>query len=300
MKKYRVWLLLIICNLFWAGNYVFGKYVVAEITPLWITFSRWIGAIFLLLPVAYFIEKPKWNSLSKALPTLAIMGALGIIGYNLALYSALDYTSAINAALINALNPGVIVLFSVFLLRERISWIQVSGLVVSLIGVLVVLTRGDLVQILQVKYNKGDLIMIAAIIIWTLYSILGKRLKEIPPITATAVSALIAVLMMAPFAIYQGIDMTKITSVGMTGILYMIIFPSVCSFVFWNISIREIGASQAGIFLNFIPVFTAIISWILGNKITSAQVYGGLLVFIGIYLTTGMLERRLARTQLKV
>lgn len=294
MNKYRVFLLLIICNLFWAGNYVFGKYVVSEMTPLWITFSRWIVAVLLLLPIAYFIEKPKWNTISKQWFSLVIMGALGVIGYNLALYSALHYTSSTNAALINSLNPGVIVLFSVFLLRERISWVQVLGIVVSLVGVLVVLTGGDLGRILQTKYNRGDLIMIIAILVWTLYSILGKRLTAIPPITATAVSALFSTLIMAPFAINEGINIAKISPVAVTGIIYMIIFPSVCSFVFWNMSVREIGASRAGIFLNFIPVFTAIISCILGEKITAAQVCGGLLVFIGVYLTTGMLEGRLS------
>ncbi|MFZ5967793.1 MAG: DMT family transporter [Bacillota bacterium] len=294
MSKYRVWLLLILCNLFWAGNYVFGKYVVAEMTPLWITFSRWLLACFLLFPIALFFEKPKWGEIKMAWPSLIVMGILGIICYNLLLYSALDYTSSTNAALVSALNPGVMVLFSVIFLRERISRIQAVGIVISLIGVFVVLTQGNLGQILKMEYNTGDLLMLAAIVVWTLYSIVGKRLTTIPPITATAVSAFFAVLMMAPFAMYEGIDIGEISSLAMIGILYITVFPSVCSFVFWNISVRQIGASQAGIFLNLIPVFTAMISWMLGQQITGAQIYGGIFVFIGVYATTGMLERKLA------
>ena len=136
--------------------------------------------------------------------------------------------------------------------------------------------------------------MLAAVVIWTLYSIIGRRLTSIPPITATAVSALFATLIMAPFAIVQGIDMTRIGPLAVTGILYLAIFPSVFSFVFWNMSVRAIGISQAGIFLNLIPVFTAIISGILGERITGTQVVGGSLVFMGVYLTTGMLDRKLA------
>jgi len=294
MKKYRVFLLLIICNLFWAGNYVFGKYVVSEMTPLWITFSRWLLASFLLIPIAYFFEKPKWDIIRQQWYLLLFMGIFGIDAFNLTLYSALHYTSPTNASLISALNPGLIVLVSVLLLREKISLIQVLGFIFSLIGVFLVLTRGHLGQIFQTEYNRGDLIMIISIIVWTLYSILGKRLTRIPPITATAASALFGTIIMAPFALYEGINVANISSVAVTGILYMVIFPSIGSFVLWNMCIREIGASGAGIFLNFIPIFTAIISWILGEKITVAQVCGGLLVCIGVYLTTGMLEARLA------
>lgn len=292
MKKYRVFLLLVICNLFWAGNYVFGKYVVSEMTPLWITFSRWMLASLLLIPIAYFAENPKWSPIRKQWYLLLSMGILGIAAFNLTLYSALNYTSATNASLISALNPGLIVLCSIFLLREKISWIQVLGLIFSLLGVFLILVRGHLGQIFQTEYNRGDLIMIISIVVWTLYSILGKRIKNIPPITTTAVSALFGTIIMAPFAFYQGINIAKISSLAVTGIVYMVIFPSIGSFVLWNMSIREIGASRAGIFLNFIPLFTAIISWVLGEKITTAQVCGGLLVFIGVYLTTGMLENR--------
>ncbi len=294
MSKHRVWLLLVAANLFWAGNYVFGKYVLKELTPLWIIFSRWTLALIFLFPIAYFLEKPKWQMVRKAWLPLVSMGILGIFGYNMVLYSALKYTSSTNAALVSALNPAVIVLFSVFLLRERITRLQTTGIVLSLLGTLVVITQGDLGQILQKEYNKGDLLMLAAVVIWTLYSIIGRRLTTIPPITATAVSALFATLIMAPFAFAQEMDMTKISPFALTGILYLAIFPSVLSFIFWNMSVRAIGISQAGIFLNLIPVFTALISGILGERITGTQVVGGSLVFMGVYLTTGMLDRKLA------
>ncbi len=293
--KNKAWLLLTLCNLFWAGNYILGKYVVAEMTPLWITFSRWLAASLLLLGIAHFYEKPDWRGVGAAWPTLTGMGLLGIVGYNTVLYSALNYTSATNAALVSALNPGVMVVFSAFLLREKISRIQVLGIAVSFTGVLVVLTGGVLHQLLQLDFNRGDLLMLVAILMWTLYSIIGKRLTAVPPVTATAASALIATLIMAPFAAAQGIDAGSISPFTMVGILYIILFPSICSFIFWNISVREVGAGKAGIFLNLIPVFTAAISWMMGERITAAQVIGGLLVFLGVYLTSGLLDRRMAR-----
>lgn len=293
MGKYQAWLLLSLTNLFWAGNYVFGKYVIAEITPLWLTFSRWVLAMLLLFPIARWVEKPDWSRIRHNWLPLIGLGALGVAGYNLFLYSALEYTTPTNAALVSALNPAVIVLFSVFLLRERISRIQLTGFVLSLLGVSVVLTRGNLFEIIHMQLNRGDLIMLGAVLVWTFYSIIGKRLTGIPPITTTAVSTLFGTLLLLPFAVAEGIDLSGISPLAMSGLLYITLFPSVGSFVFWNISVRAVGASQAGVFLNLIPVFTALISLLLGESITQAQVWGGLLVMLGVYLTTGMVDRKL-------
>lgn len=289
MEKYRVWFFLIIANLFWAGNYVFGKYVIAELTPLWITFSRWILALVFLFPVACYIEKPVWKEAKQDWLALLCMGLLGVIGYNMVLYSALEFTTATNAALVSALNPGVIVLFSVLLYREKISLMQTAGLVISLAGALVVLTNGEMMRLLEVQFNTGDVLMLGAVIIWTLYSFVGRRLS-IGPITATTLSTVIAVVLLLPFVILQGIDFANLSAVGVSGVLYMVLFPSVCSFVLWNLSVKEVGASKAGVFLNLIPVFTAAISWFLGERVTGAQAVGGLLVFAGVYLTSGILE----------
>ena len=127
MRNWQILILLVLCNLFWAGNYVFGKYVISEITPLWITFSRWVLALFFLFPIAYYFEKMEWKSIKAEWLLLTSMGVLGIIGYNLLLYSALAYTTATNAALVSALNPGIIVLVSVFLTGERVSRLQAAG-----------------------------------------------------------------------------------------------------------------------------------------------------------------------------
>ncbi|WP_312422376.1 DMT family transporter [Anaerospora hongkongensis] len=295
MKNWQIWMLLVLCNLFWAGNYVFGKYVITEITPLWITFSRWVLALFFLFPIAYYFEKLEWKTIKQDWLLLTCMGGLGIIGYNLLLYSALAYTTATNAALVSALNPGIIVIVSVFLTGERISKLQAAGFLVSLAGVLIILTNGKVAHLLQANYNQGDLLMLAAVFVWTAYSLISKKLQT-PPITATAVSSAIAVIMMMPFAASQGINFAAIKPLALGGIIYIILFPSVCSFVFWNLSVKAVGASKCGVFLNLVPVFTAIISVMLGENITLAQLFGGLAVFLGVYLTTGLLDKWFART----
>ncbi len=292
MSKLHVWGLLILCNLFWAGNYVFGKFVIAEMTPLEITFFRWLLALFLLYPVALKLEKPvNRNIIRRDWLLLLGMGILGGIAYNLVLYSALAYTTATNAALVNAINPGFIVLFSVLLFKERVSRLQWLGFVLSLLGALVVLTGGDVSRLLLAQYNAGDLLMVAAVLVWTFYTLLARKITT-PPITATTISTAMAVLLMTPWVLYQGAVPAAMSSLTVTGMLYIVIFPSVGSFIFWNLAVREVGASKAGIFLNLMPVFTALVSVLLGEQLTAAQGLGGLLVFCGVYLTTGLLERK--------
>ncbi|KQL47161.1 cysteine transporter [Brevibacillus choshinensis] len=287
------------CNLFWAGNYVFGKFVVTEMTPLWLTFARWVLALLVLIPLAQVLEKPDWKQAAKAWLPLSFMGLLGVIGFNVLLYTSLKHTSATNAALVTALNPVVIVLLSVFFLREKVSRIQASGFILSLLGVLVILTQGNIVRVFQAQYNQGDLLVLCCVLVWTLYSIIGKRVKGVPPVTATAASTFLAAIMMLPFAIVQGIDFSILSPLAFSGILYIVLFPSICSFVFWNVSVRAVGASQAGITLNLIPVFTAMISVILGDSITQAQVWGGLLVFIGVTFASGLIDQQWKRRKAK-
>ncbi|MFD2370829.1 DMT family transporter [Brevibacillus sp. GCM10020057] len=295
MGKAKAWWLLVFCNLFWAGNYVFGKYVVTVMTPLWLTFARWVLALIFLIPLAVVLEKPDWRQVAKAWLPLSFMGLLGVVGYNIFLYSSLKYTSATNAALVTALNPGVIVLFSLLFLREKVSGIQASGFLVSLFGVLVILTQGSVWRVFQTQYNQGDLLVLLCVLVWTLYSIIGKKLEGVPPVTATAASTVLAALMMLPFAAAEGIDFSAISPLAWSGIIYMVLFPSICSFVFWNVSVRVVGASQAGITLNLIPVFTALISIMLGENITAAQLWGGLLVFLGVTLASGMVDQQWRR-----
>lgn len=292
MKKSLVWLMLVLCTLFWAGNYVFGKFVGTELTPLWMTFIRWLFATMLLFPIAHVLEKPNWKEAFKQWRILLVMGVLGYIGYNMILYTALTYTSSTNAALVSALNPGMIVIMSSLVLHEKISHFRKFGIVISLIGVVTVLTKGNFLEVFTIKYNGGDLLMLVNITVWAIYSLVTRKLKGIKPVTATAIAGLFTVLILLPFAIYQGIDFSSVSNMAVLGMVYIILFPSVGSFIFWNVSVLEVGASKAGVFMNLIPVFTAIISVALGAELLVSQVIGGLFVFSGVYLTTGAFEQR--------
>lgn len=285
MNKSVVILFLILANLFWAGNYVFSGFAINEMSPIQLTFTRWCIAMFLLFPIAHFLEKPIWRKVWREWKVLWIMGVLGIISYNLLLYLALTFTTPLNAALVNSMNPALIVLFSAFLLREKIPMKNTIGVLVSLLGILLILTKGHLLDVFKITYNAGDLIMLAAILVWTIYSIVGKKLKQIPPISATAVSVVFGTISIFPFLFFVDLNFS-LSSEAVWAMLYIALFPSVASFIFWNTSLRHINASQAGIYLNLITVFTAILGLLLGQHITIIQIIGGTLVFIGVYLTS--------------
>lgn len=291
-SKRQAWLFLVLTNLFWAGNYIFGKYVIQDVSPLWTTLSRWFIALFLLWPIALWREKPDWRNLRQSWAILLVLGLLGLCGYNLLLYSALYYTSPTNASLVSALNPAMIALFSAFLLRERLSWGKLGGLLLSVIGVFFIITDGNLLFIFQTTYNRGDLLMLASVLVWTIYSILGKKTGNIPPITATAASATLSVLVMLPFALLNPPAVEQISLLSLGGILYIALFPSVGSYMLWNVALRTVNASQAGVSINLIPVFTVLFGLLLGEGVTLAQIVGGLLVFFGVSLTTGLLGLR--------
>ncbi|RXT06462.1 DMT family transporter [Ammoniphilus sp. CFH 90114] len=284
--KRQTLVFLVLANLFWAGNYVLGKYVVAEVSPIQITFVRWLMALCFLYPMAQFIERPNWRSIWTHWKILGAMSILGVIGYNMLLYQALRYTSPLNASLVNALNPAVIVIFSVLLLKEKLSKLNLLGFVISLFGVLLILTQGKLFELFHIEYNAGDLLMVAAILVWTFYSIIGRKISNIPPISATVITVCIGLLLTLPFALYAWSPVAEWNDAAKWGIVYMGLFPTVGSFLLWNLAVRDIGPSRSGIFLNLITVFTAIFSVILGEKISIIQIVGGLSVFVGVYLTS--------------
>lgn len=291
MNNLKYWIMLVFASLFWAGNYILGKAVVTQMTPYQLTFFRWLFSSILLVVIAQLAEKPNWRRVVKSWPILLFLGLNGLVGYNLALYTALKYTTPISASLVSALNPALMVAVSAVVLKESLSDFQKLGIVSSLTGVLVILTQGNVARLVALDFNRGDLLMLVAISVWTVYSIVGKRLKEIRPITASAAAAVLSTLVLAPGMALQGLPVS-LTSSGVLSVIYIIFFPSVGALMFWNLAVRQIGAATAGVTLNLIPVFTTLLSLFLGQSITLTQILGGLLVFSGVLMTSGLLERQ--------
>ncbi len=236
-----------------------------------------------LLLLAHVIEKPDWRAVLRRWPVLLLLSALGMSGYTLLLYGALGFTSALNAALITAANPALIVVMAVILLGERTTRLGWLGICLGLLGVLLVLTRGELERVFSLSINTGELLMIGAIVVWGFYTIIARRL-DLPPIAATAVQVVIATVTLAPLALAMNVQFPDTAAEGWS-LAYIAIFPSLGSYLFWNLALKTTPPGTAGNYLNLMVVFTAVITVLLGTPLTLVQVAGGLMVIAGVLLT---------------
>lgn len=283
MERGRVYVFLTLANLFWAGNYVFGEMVIREISPISLTFFRWVFAFLPLAGLAWLIERPNWRGALREWPLHLLQSVLGLTGYTLFLYAALGFTGAVNAAVISAINPAVIALGAAIFLRERLNRIQVTGIIVAFIGVTVVLTGGDLGQLVDEGFGVGDLLVIASVFAWAVYSLISRRLAT-PPITATAVQSVFAVVTMLPVIAVTGVSVPT-SGAGALGLAYIVVFPSMAGYALWNIGASRVGPARAGTFLNLLPVFTVVIALSLGAALETPALIGGAVVIAGVYLT---------------
>ena len=283
IRAVKASLYLVLATLFWSGNFVVGQAAVASMTPMDLTFWRWTLAALPLLALAHFVEKPDWGAVLRRWPVLLLLSVLGMSGYTLLLYGALGYTSAMNASLITAANPALIVVMAIVLLGEKTTRLGWLGIGLGLLGVLLVLTRGELQRVFSLSINTGELMMIGAIVVWGSYTIIARRL-DIPAIAATAVQVVIATVTLAPFALALHVRFPETPAEGWS-LAYIAVFPSLGAYLFWNLALKTTPPGTAGNYLNLMVVFTAIITVALGTPLTLVQVVGGLMVVAGVLLT---------------
>ena len=269
---------------FWAGNYVIGEAVVDMVDPLSLTLLRWSIAVVPLVALAQWIERPDWRAALHRWPLMLLLGLLGMAAFPLALYEALRHTSAVNASLISAVNPALITLVAVLVLREVLGWRGWTGIALSLIGVFIVIVAGSGSELTSVEIGPGDLLMLVSIAVWTAYTVLGRRLHGVPPITATAVQAALTVIALAPVAAATGLTLPSDTA-STWALVFIGIFPSVGAYLLWNLALRTVQASTGGVFLNLMTVFIVAAGLALGTSIGPLQILGGILVLGGVILT---------------
>lgn len=284
-------ILLIISALSWGGNFIFGRAVTDELTPFTLAFFRWVVAFIVFLPFAAPSLKRDWKQIKQYLPVVSLMALTGIAANNTIIYFALHHTTAINASLVNSTTPILIYILSYLFLQERLSKVQLIGTTISLTGVLFIISNGSLKNLLQLSFNYGDLIVLTAAITWSIYSLLLRRYADKLPTQSTfLVNIIIGTIILFPFFIYELLNPSLSyvwSSTSIAAILYTGIFASIVSIVCWNVGVVRIGANKAGIYLNLIPVFSTILAVIfIGETLYLFQVIGGLLVVLGVYLSS--------------
>ena len=281
----RAYFFLTIAALCWGGNAVVGKLAIGHISPMMLTLWRWAFACAIIFAISIPQLKKDWPVARQHLPLLFTLGAIGYTLFNVLLYSAVHYTTAINATIEQAAIPFLIFLANLILFRIRISIAQVLGFSLTLVGVALTASHGDLKSLLALEMNFGDVLMLGAIVGYAAYTIL---LRWRPPIdwrTLMAIPALAALICTIPLV---GWEISRGTAIwpdapGWLAVLYTALFASLVAQIFYVQGIVHIGANRAGLFINLVPVFGTLLSVIiLGEELAAFHVIALVLALGGI------------------
>lgn len=281
--------LLIAPPLFWAGNAVLARAVVGDFPPLALSFWRWALAFLLLVP---FTGRSVWRHravIRSNLPLLLLTSLLGVGCYNSLQYLALQTSSAINTTLIGASGPIITLavgaaLFSAAVARRR--WL---GAAVSLAGVLWVIARGELGNLLTFQFAIGDVIMLVATLAWSIYTwLLQTRRPPLPLGAFLTIQFAFGMLMILPFYGLEWLITQRVpamTTMNAMVLVYVVLLPSIAAYYCWDRGVLRAGAVLPMYFVNLTPVFAACLSWaLLNDPIGTYHLVGGALILAGIHL----------------
>ncbi|AMD02618.1 DMT family transporter [Halomonas chromatireducens] len=285
--------------LIWSGNMTINQLTVGTIAPSSIAFLRWVLALAVLTP---FVLPSAWqhrDAIRRHWPKLAVLGLIGMALWQGLAYVAAETTSATNMGILAAMVPLLTVLLSALILREAPSLGGTMGGIVALFGVTVLLGRGNPLSLLQLEVALGDLLMVVAATCYALYGVMLKRWPlDLPPWVVLYVQVCFAVLFLLPGYLLG--PMTPVDSQNVWLILYAGIPASIVTTFLWMRAIRQIGASQASIFINLMPLFSALIAMaFLNERIALFHLVGGVLVLAGVIMAqtlTQPLMRRASRS----
>jgi drug/metabolite transporter (DMT)-like permease len=283
------YLLLSLTSLFWAGNIVLARYVAGHVPPMTLSCVRWIGAFLMLMPFAWPHLRQDWPALRARLPLMLGLSATGFAFNNAISYWALQYTEALNALLIQSSGPLFVALWSLLLFGMRLSLAQFAGIMISLAGVLTILLRGDLAALVNIQFNRGDVMFAGAVLSFGLYSALITRRPRIHPLSLICFTIGCGALLLLPFSIWEFSAGARLQPDALTlaTVVYVMIFPSTLAYLFFNRGIALIGPNRASPFLHLVPVFgSAMAILLLGEQPRLFHLTGYLLVLAGVVIAS--------------
>jgi len=285
----NAYLLLTLTALFWAGNFVLARGVHGHVPPVALAWTRWILAFLIVLPFALPHLRRDWPAICEKPWLITMLAVTGVGIFNTISYIALNYATAISGGVIYSVGPALIGIIGFAVFGERLSWRQILGISISLLGVLVVVMRGDVAALFALKFNLGDLLFLAATVIWAIYTVYLRSVPQMHWLSFIAVTFFIGALVITPFFVaehYSGwqLQFDRTTALA---ILYVAIFPSVIAYSFYNRGVELIGANRAGVFLYVVPVFSTLLAIaLLGEKLELHHVVGFAMIFAGVTLTS--------------
>ncbi|WP_232311381.1 DMT family transporter [Candidatus Pelagibacter sp. RS40] len=286
----KAYLFLTLAALFWSGNFIVGKAASTyEIPPFSLNFYRWFFAFLILFPFTYKEVINKKDYVFENLGLFIILGITSITIFNSIVYYSLYYTQVISGILMISTIPVWILFFASFLKIEKTNLFQILGVILSLTGVLFIVTKADIQLIKELEFNKGDLSMVIGMLSWAIYSALLR--KKTHPISQLALLEIIIIcgfIFLVPIYFIEMSFGNKIV-LGLPFILtlgYVVLFPGIFAFLFWIKGIDIIGANRSGVFLHLMTIFGALMAIvILGEKFMFYHFLGAIFIIAGITLS---------------
>jgi drug/metabolite transporter (DMT)-like permease len=290
MQNTKAYIMLVCATLFWAGNFMIGKLAYLEnIPPMSLVFFRWSLVWIILLPFTYKDVLKNKDVILNNLPLLFFLALTSVGLFNSFTYLSLIYTQVINASLFNTAIPAMIIFLCFLLKIEKTNRFQIFGLIISILGILSIITKLDLNNLFSLNFNKGDLIMIGGVITWGLYSTFLKKKKfTLPLLTLVHVLCTFGLIFILPQFLYelsQGLTVKFNINLSYT-LIYLALFPSIGSYYCWAGAVAIIGANRAGIFLSLIPFFSTLMAITFFNEqFHFFHLIGSVLIILGLFLS---------------
>jgi drug/metabolite transporter (DMT)-like permease len=272
----------------WAGNSIVGRAVRFDVPPLTLAFVRWLGASLILLPFAIAPLRRDWPALRVAWKPVLLLGLLGVGAFNALLYSGLRYTTATNALLLQAAIPALVVLFDRLFFAVRSPRLQTTGVVCSTLGVLAIVFEGDVARAVTLHFGLGDVLVLASVVVWALYTVLLRLRPGIAPTSFVAATFLIGAAAMAPLALGEWLSGETIRWGPKVwgAFAYVCVLPSILSYFIFNSATRTVGPAKAGQAITLMPLFGAFVSAaLLGEPLHPYHFAGMVLILAGIVLS---------------
>ena len=290
MQNTKAYIMLVCASLFWAGNFIVGKYAfLTDIPPLSLVFYRWTFVWFILLPFTYKEIIKYKDIIFHNLPLLFLLGFTSVGLFNSFTYLALIHTQVINASLFNAAIPAIIILLCFLFKVEKTNKFQILGLIISVLGIIAIITKLKVDILLSLNFNKGDLIMVGGVLTWGIYSTLLKRKKfTLPLLTLVHVICTLGLISVLPQFLYEYTNgqVIKFDINLVYTLIFLALFPSIGSYYCWAGAVSILGANRAGISLSLIPLFSTIFAIaIYDEKFQLFHLIGAILIILGLFLS---------------
>lgn len=282
--------LLIICTFFWGSCFPIGKHALNEVHALTLVFWRFVIAALCLVVYLKLFGAERFVLSVKQWCWVIGVSAIGVGGLNLGLFTGLEHTEATNGSLIMALSPLMTALIACIAMRSLPTLPQCLSLVVSLSGVLMVITNGHLEALLKMEFNQGDKMIFSGMLAWSFYTYCSQGISRwIPVIPYTLVgmvsgAAVIGLMCLATPEVKPFAELLGSSSVGLLEVAYIGLFGTVAGYLLWLNGVRELGSPTAALFFNFVPVFAVLTAYMMGQAVTQLQLIGIAIVILGLLL----------------